>query len=413
VARQPQYIDVSLIRLPGAAALIPILLVTAVILAGLGIGFQAGEATAESGGAAVSGPSDPMLDRVEAAAAQAVLRQRDGVDARPLGLPSPSSAAEPPSRQRSPDRGLPDRPQRIPDIDPDAPLVRLEGTQTITAALYGADRLMLPPDGPHPPPLPDHWGEALGASAAAAIGAVAPVPDFSAPPAHGDARLVIIIDDMGVARGGSDAVVALPGPLTLSFLPYADNLAAQARAAQAVGHGLMLHLPMQPESDTIDPGPGALRVDMDDDELRRRTRTALASFSGFHVVNNHMGSRMTADARAMRPVLEEIDAAGHVFLDSQTTPSSQVPAVAAILGIDTLSRDFFLDHIRAEADIEAAFNRSVRLARDTGLAIAIGHPYPETRAVLSRRLPQLQAAGVRLVTIDSLLTREEASASIQ
>ena len=38
-------------------------------------------------------------------------------------------------------------------------------------------------------------------------------------------------------------------------------------------------------------------------------------------------------------------------------------------------------------------------------AVAIGHPFPETLAVLERELPKLRAEGFELVTISELLTK--------
>src|SRR5512143_58578 len=105
--------------------------------------------------------------------------------------------------------------------------------------------------------------------------------------------IAVVIDDVGLDRPRSKRAWELPGPLTMSFLPYAKDLREQARAARAKGHELMLHLPMEPNGRS-DPGPGALLVSQSDAELRQRTTAALDSFDGYAGVNNHMGSRFTA-----------------------------------------------------------------------------------------------------------------------
>ena len=66
--------------------------------------------------------------------------------------------------------------------------------------------------------------------------------------------VAIVIDDVGLDRPRSKRAWELPGPLTMSFLPYAKDLREQARAARARGHELMLHLPMEPNGRN-DPGP--------------------------------------------------------------------------------------------------------------------------------------------------------------
>ena len=66
--------------------------------------------------------------------------------------------------------------------------------------------------------------------------------------------VAVAIDDVGIDRPRSKRAWELPGPLTLSFLPYAKDLREQARTARARGHELMLHLPMSPPAAPI-PGP--------------------------------------------------------------------------------------------------------------------------------------------------------------
>ncbi len=119
--------------------------------------------------------------------------------------------------------------------------------------------------------------------------------------------VAIVIDDVGLDRPRSRRAWELPGPLTMSFLPYAKDLREQARAARAQGHELMLHLPMEPNGRS-DPGPNALLVSLSDAELRQRTAAALDSFDGYVGVNNHMGSRFTAFRPGMETVLGQFKA---------------------------------------------------------------------------------------------------------
>ena len=73
-------------------------------------------------------------------------------------------------------------------------------------------------------------------------------------PEDGRPMIAIVIDDMGPDRARSAAVVALPGPLTVSFLAYADALPDQTRTARAHGHEVMLHVPMEPPEPPGGPG---------------------------------------------------------------------------------------------------------------------------------------------------------------
>ena len=57
-------------------------------------------------------------------------------------------------------------------------------------------------------------------------------------PAEGKkARIVIVIDDLGIDRPRTARAIRLPGPLTMSFLTYAPDLDKQTRAAGDAGRG--------------------------------------------------------------------------------------------------------------------------------------------------------------------------------
>ena len=84
--------------------------------------------------------------------------------------------------------------------------------------------------------------------------------------------IAIVIDDMGLHRANSNRAVALPGPLTLAYMAYADDLAVKVDAGRAAGHEILVHVPMEPLNGAEDPGPNALLTGLDDAELLRRLR---------------------------------------------------------------------------------------------------------------------------------------------
>ncbi|MFD2261263.1 divergent polysaccharide deacetylase family protein [Lacibacterium aquatile] len=224
------------------------------------------------------------------------------------------------------------------------------------------------------------------------------------PPAlSGRIPITVVIDDMGVDHKRSQRTTMLPGPLTLSYLPYARDLSAQAAAAFATGHELMLHMPMQAETSHVDPGPNPLLVGLGPEEIRRRVRAGLSSFNGFVGVNNHMGSRFTADTPGMSIVMQELQAAGVLWLDSRTTPRTVGVPLAKAKGIPTLSRDVFLDDDPKLAAVRKQLATLETVARKHGHGIAIGHPKDDTITALAEWLPTLPGKGFVLVPITALL----------
>jgi hypothetical protein len=53
--------------------------------------------------------------------------------------------------------------------------------------------------------------------------------------------------------------------------------------------------------------------------------------------------------------------------------------------------------------VEQEFERLKALARERGLAVAIGHPYPGTLAFLERAIPRLVEDGIELVPLNELM----------
>lgn len=229
-----------------------------------------------------------------------------------------------------------------------------------------------------------------------------PVPPVPQARPQNQGRVVVIIDDMGIDRKRSARAAALPGPLTLAWLPYAPNLPQQTRAARAAGHEMMVHLPMEPDGDD-DPGPNALRLGNSGEENLRRLQIHLAAFEGYVGVNNHMGSRFTADPAALKPVMAELKRRSLIWVDSRTTPNSAGPALARAAGVPFLGRDVFLDHDSSAMAVRISLSRLEQLARQRGLAVAIGHPHDNTLNALADWLPSLTLRGLRLISVSAAI----------
>jgi polysaccharide deacetylase 2 family uncharacterized protein YibQ len=228
----------------------------------------------------------------------------------------------------------------------------------------------------------------------------------------GWAKVVVLIDDVGPDRLGAARALALPPPLTLSILPYAERAAADAAAARARGHEVMLHLPMEPVDAHENPGPQALLVSLSRDEMRRRIAWNLDRFDGYVAVNNHMGSRATADAALMQSVMAALSERGLAWVDSRTSPRTVGALAAHAAGLPALSRDVFLDNDQSRDAVDAQLALLARLAQQRGHAIGIGHPHAVTLAALGDWLPTLAARRVALVPVSALLPAPDRHAAL-
>lgn len=197
-------------------------------------------------------------------------------------------------------------------------------------------------------------------------------------------RLVIVIDDLGESTKTAIRLARLPFPVSFSVLPHNTKAVEVAGIARKNNLELLLHLPCEPEGypHKANSGPGSLLVSMSAAKLEQTLVDNLRRLPDVDGVNNHMGSRLTRDTRAMTIVLAHLKGQGKFFLDSLTTPKSVVSEVSRQLGTRYYRRHIFLDNTAKEHAIILQLKKAETLAKRNGLAIAIGHPYPETLSAL-------------------------------
>jgi len=227
-------------------------------------------------------------------------------------------------------------------------------------------------------------------------------PAAGARPADGRPRLAIIIDDCGQWPVTERGFVDLPFPVTLSVLPHVRYGPAIAHEAEAAGKGVMLHLPMQTMSGQY-PGPGTITVAMGDDAIRSEVSGDLAELPEARGVNNHEGSRATADRRVMGDVADVLVRENRFWIDSRTSAASVAADVTRARGIPSASRDVFLDDVDNVTAVETQLREAAARARESGAAIAIGHPRPATLLAVRALGPSLEAGGIDLTLASDLV----------
>jgi polysaccharide deacetylase 2 family uncharacterized protein YibQ len=223
---------------------------------------------------------------------------------------------------------------------------------------------------------------------------------------HLPGHVALVIDDLGERPEDLAPLLALGVPITYAVLPYEKHTKEVVAELRKRRVEMLLHLPMQPLNGE-DPGPGALTIDMDADQLRDATEAALSAVPGAVGVNNHMGSRLSEDKEALVPVLQEIGRHGLFFLDSRTSASSVGYRTARSLGLPAAERHVFLDRDPSPEGVRAQFQRLLDLSRTRGAAVAIGHPLPDTLQVLTEEVPKAREAGFVFVPVSDLLDRSD------
>ena len=220
---------------------------------------------------------------------------------------------------------------------------------------------------------------------------------------NGRPMIAIVFDDLGIDKSRTRRAIALPGPMSMSFLTYATQAAEQINLARKAGHEIWMHVPMEPSSRSIDPGPKVLLREANKEELASSLKWSLDRFDGYVGINNHMGSRFTTYLPGMQVVMAELNRRGLAFLDSVTSGHSQGRKAAVAAGVDFAIRNIFIDHRNDVAMINQQLAKIEVLARKQGHAIAIGHPREKTLQAITPWLNGLEKRGFQLVPVSVLL----------
>jgi polysaccharide deacetylase 2 family uncharacterized protein YibQ len=213
-------------------------------------------------------------------------------------------------------------------------------------------------------------------------------------------RIAIIIDDLGYQIDAGLRAIELPGPVSYAVLPATPNGRVLALMAHQRGKEVLLHLPFESQDRENRDEPGAITLDMSRAAFHDAFASALESVPYAIGVSNHRGSLLTRHPGHMSWLMEEIAAhEGMFFVDSFTTPQSVAMQIAAERGIAAARRHVFLDNDRSAEAIARAFADLAARARRDGLAVGIGHPYPETLAYLETKLAELEAEQIVLIPV--------------
>ncbi|MBI4368033.1 MAG: divergent polysaccharide deacetylase family protein [Candidatus Omnitrophica bacterium] len=224
-----------------------------------------------------------------------------------------------------------------------------------------------------------------------------PVPSVPKP------KIALVIDDIGYNKRYADLLFSLDRHLTLAILPQLPYSRYFAEEAKKRGFDTILHLPLEPEDKSEDPGPGEITVQMSAHEMSAVLEENLKSVPGAIGVNNHMGSLATRNRSVMYLVLKELKRRGLFFLDSMTHPGSVAYHVAYGVGVPAAKRDVFLDNEGHFDYVMQQIDETAKIAKQAGNAVAIGHYRENTLAALKQAIAQLKAQGFEIVALKDLM----------
>ena len=214
----------------------------------------------------------------------------------------------------------------------------------------------------------------------------------------------LIIDDFGYRNDHvSNGFLNLSGKLTYAIIPGHEYSQLFSKKAYDAGYEIIVHMPMENIGKTYGEEEYVLMSYFQDDEIKDRISSAFDQLPESIGLNNHQGSRGTADSRVMTLLAGVIKEKKKFFIDSRTTRNSLAETTMRKYNVQTNKRDIFLDNELDEEIINTQLLKLAELSEEKGIAIGIGHVKPQTLSVLEREIPVLQKKGFRFEFVSRLV----------
>ena len=162
-------------------------------------------------------------------------------------------------------------------------------------------------------------------------------------------------------------------------------------------------MPMENTGKTYGEEDFVLTTKMNNETIERRLKNALKEIPTAIGMNNHQGSKASADQSVMSNVAKVMKEKGLFFIDSRTTVETIGETTMEVFGVPTARRNIFLDNEDDEEKIEKQLMKLVKRSEELGAAIGIGHVKPKTLNVLSDQIPELQKKGYKFEFVSKML----------
>ena len=221
----------------------------------------------------------------------------------------------------------------------------------------------------------------------------------------------IVIGGLGVgATKTTDAIMNLPGAVTLAFTPYGAEPGKLVERARARHHEVLLQIPMEPfDYPDNDPGPQTLLTSLSTEQNIDRLFWHLSRFQGYVGIASFMGSRFVATDAAMQPIIREAAKRGLGYFDDGASQRSVAASLAQGQTMPFVKADASIDSVPTAAEIDKALANLETLAKTRGSAVGIASSLPISIERISNWAKTLESRGIALVPLTTAMTKSKSS----
>ncbi len=221
----------------------------------------------------------------------------------------------------------------------------------------------------------------------------------------------IIVGGLGVgAAKTTDAIMKLPGAVTLAFTPYGAEPAKAVERARAQHHEVLLQIPMEPfDYPDNDPGPQTLLTTLDPEQNADRLAWHMSRIQGYVGITNFMGAKFIATEPAMQPMIRDAAKRGLGFLDDGASQRSVAGSLAESVAMPYARADAAIDAVPTPTEIDRALSKLENQARERGTAIGIASALPVSIERIAAWAKQLESRGILLAPLTTAMLKSKSS----
>lgn len=193
-------------------------------------------------------------------------------------------------------------------------------------------------------------------------------------------KIAIIIDDVSTKRD-KQRILDIGYKINMAFLPPTNRHKNSAKIAQDVPFHI-IHFPMEASSSFNAQEEGALKISDSYEQIEQKVKELRKLFPNATYTNNHTGSVFTQNDEAMDKLFRALKKYEFIFVDSRTTSKSVAKKYAKKYDMPYIVRNIFIDNKKDYEYIQNQLKKAIKIAKDRGYSIAIGHPDSLTLKVL-------------------------------
>jgi len=215
--------------------------------------------------------------------------------------------------------------------------------------------------------------------------------------------IALVLDDFGYTKKNLEKIKDLNIKLTMAVLPEAPYSKFVCEFANKNNLEVILHLPMQPESDKNSMETNTIFVDMPKNKIINILNNSFNSVFIAKGISNHMGSLATGNEYVMDIIFNELKKRNMFFLDSFTTNKSVCVQMAKKHELLYARRDLFIDNKMEKQAILEQLKKAEDLVFSKEKIVIIGHDRELTIDVLKEVIPKMKKKGIEFISISRIV----------